>query len=193
MKKKIIGIDIDGVITDENHLNDNIWHDALCKFMGCKLERVKESYYFTEAYDLPLEVIEKFMEEHTEKIMSMVKPMEGARETIEKLRNNGFEIHLITARNPTLVDLTSEWLEKYKIPFTSLTHEENKAPLALDKGIELFVEDNAFNALQLITEGIHVILLEKYHNVHIKDNKEIIRVNTWEEIKDNIFNYYKLD
>lgn len=61
---RIIGIDIDGVITDETHINENIWHNALCNYLGYEIPRVKDSYYFDEAYDLPGEIIIDFLEKY---------------------------------------------------------------------------------------------------------------------------------
>jgi len=190
---KIIGFDIDGVITDESHPNDNIWHDALCKYLGRDLERVEQSYLFTKAYDLSIDVVESFMEEKMEELIRNVKPMEGALETLAFLEEEDFEIHLITARNAKYDWVTYEWLEEYDIPYTTLMHDENKAPIAVEKGIELFVEDSASNTSELTAEGIPVILLNKYHNQNLKDSNLIFRVDNWTEINNKIIKYFAIN
>lgn len=190
--KKIIGFDIDGVITDESHPNDNIWHDALCKYLGRDLERVHQSYPFTKAYGLSIDVVESFMEEKMEELIREVKPMEGALYTLDFLDKKNFHIHLITARNAKYDRVTYEWLNEYSIPYTSLIHDDNKAPLAVEKGIELFIEDSSSNTVELIAEGIPVILLNKYHNQDIADSNLIFRVDNWSEINRQIINHFSI-
>lgn len=190
--KKIIGIDIDGVITDETHINDNIWHDALCNYLGYEIERVKDSYYFDEAYDLPLEIINDFLEKNIATIYANAKLAAGARETINYLYDKGFEIHLITAREPEFETLTRNWLDKQGILYTSLNHEEDKAPLAVKKGINLFLEDNAYNTEALASCNISVLLFDKFHNRHIRENKNIIRIYDWTEARKMIEKIYSL-
>lgn len=188
--EKIIGVDIDGVITDESHQNDNIWHDALCKYVGRDLDRVRDSYSFTEAYGISLEVVELFMEEKMEELISAVKPMEGAVETLRFLNKKGFKIHLITARHNKYNQITAQWLDEHQVPYISLTFSDNKAPLAVEKDIRLFVEDSSANARELARVGINVILLDKYHNKDIDDYSRIKRVENWFDIRSEIVKYF---
>ncbi len=104
--EKNIGIDIDGVITDETHVNENIWHHALCEFMGCDLKRIAEKYPFTEAYGLKSGVVYKFLEEYEEEIYRNITPLKGVRETIDYLLQRGCNIYLITARKLEFEELT---------------------------------------------------------------------------------------
>ncbi|NLM96510.1 MAG: hypothetical protein GX175_02670, partial [Halanaerobiaceae bacterium] len=182
--------DIDGVITDETHPNNNVWHNALCEFLGYNIKRIKESYYFDEAYGLSREIITSFLLKYRTKIYSQAKIYEGAKDTLNYLNTKGFQIHLITAREPEHRQLTADWLKKYGIKYTALYHEDNKTPLAVKKGIELFIEDNAENALKLSRENITVLLMNKYHNQGFKENTNIIRVNDWSDIRKEIFNFY---
>lgn len=191
--KKIIGIDIDGVITDEIHPNKNVWHNALCEFLGREIERVKDSYYFDEAYNLSSDTINAFLKKNHANIYREAKLAKGAKETINYLYKNGFHIHLITAREPEFEEITREWIIKQGIEYTSLIHEVDKAPLAVKKGIELFIEDNAFNSLELSKKNIYVLLINKYHNLNMQNTDKITRVDYWSEIKEEIFNYYSLN
>ena len=88
--------------------------------------------------------------------------------------------------------LTADWLKKHGIKYSSLTHEANKSPLAVEKGIELFIEDNANNSLELSRKNIIVLLMNKYHNQNFKVNTNIIRVNNWSDIREEISNFYSL-
>lgn len=192
MKEFIIGIDIDGVLTDESHDNQNIWHDTLCRYLGRDIERIKDCYSFYDAYQLPVEIIDGFLQEHLEEIYSTTIPCPGARETLEWLDKEGFTIILITARNKEHRKITESWLKRYQIPYDLLIHDKNKAPLAVKNRIQLFVEDNGHNALKIAERNIPVILITKYHNQDIETGKMISRVSTWKEITKSISAYFQL-
>jgi hypothetical protein len=193
MKDYILGVDIDGVITNEDHPNDNIWHNALCEFLGRNISRVKDAYYFNEAYDLTDEEVNLFLEEKLESIYSQVKVIPEAQKTLRELAQMGFEIILITARDTNFIELTENWLVKNGIPFSELIHDDNKTPVALARNIQLFIEDNAQNASELTRAGIHVILLNKYHNRHLPANERLVRVDSWEEIRKAISDFFHIN
>ncbi|MFW6014868.1 MAG: 5' nucleotidase, NT5C type [bacterium] len=193
MTQKIIGIDIDGVITDEIHPNDNIWHNALCEFLGEDIERVKDSYYFNEAYNLSEEIINEFLNENIEDIYKKVKLWPDAKITINNLYDMNFNIILITARNNQFRSITENWLKKHGIKHTKLIHNENKAPLIKTNNIKLFIEDNAENAKVIAKTGIPVILLNKYHNQYLQTDDKITRVNHWNEINEIISKHYNIN
>jgi|SRR5690554_3338831 len=193
MIDKIIGIDIDGVITDESHPNKDIWHNAICEYFGKDIKRVKDSYYFNEAYELTDKEIQLFLEEKLKNIYENVKVNTEARKTIKTLTEKGFEIILITAREPELQDLTKKWLTKHMVPFSELIHEQNKAPVAINKNINLFIEDNAKNACDLIKKGITVLLLDKFHNFHLPEYKGLIRVKNWKHIRKLISTFFNIE
>lgn len=190
--KKNIGVDIDGVITDEGKGKDNIWHKSLCNYFGKNIERKKEIYDFTEAFDISSEKIENFLNKHLEKIYREITPAPGARKILTRLKKLGFKFFLITARNEKFNSLTKNWLKKHKIPYHTLIHDDNKADRACKMKIKLFIEDNRENARKLIASNIPVILVNKYHNQGLQNNN-LYRVNTWYEINEHINDYFNLD
>lgn len=192
--KKIIGFDIDGVITDEEHENDNIWHNAICDFLGYDIVRKSDSYLFDQAYDISIDVINKFLDQNLTDIYSQVKPVSLARETIRKLYNHNFDVNLITARDQGFEDLTTKWLKKYQIPYSKLIHDEDKVPHALAARIKLFIEDNAENARAFARNNIPVILINKYHNKFMDTNgKNIYRVDNWQGVCQVINDFFKIN
>ncbi|MGM0410958.1 MAG: LNS2 domain-containing protein [Bacillota bacterium] len=190
---KIFGIDIDGVITDEGSANDNIWHNALCDHFSQNLNRIKNVYDFAEAYNLSERELNEFINENIEYIYKNVKVYPKASKVINQLYNNGFKIHLITARHKEYNNITKNWLKKHSIPYHSLSHEDDKAPLALKKNIELFIEDNYNNAIDIANNGIKVLLMNKYHNLNRELINNITRVNNWDEIVENINKLYNIN
>jgi len=190
---KIIGIDIDGVITREGDEKNNIWHNALCEYFGEELERKNDVFNFIDAYELSKTEIENFINDNIEDIYKTVKPAKGAKETINFLKKYNFEILLITARHHNFKNLTKNWLKQYNIPYDTLIHEENKAPLAIEKNIKLFIEDNKKNAIKLLKNNIAVIIMDRYHNRSLKNNDKLYRAENWVDIKKYIINYFDMN
>ncbi len=191
--QKIIGIDIDGVLTCEEKGDSNIWEIKMAEYFKKDINRFHDVYNFKKAFNLSDEELNGFINKHLEEIYRNVKPAPGARFTLLKLYNLEFKIYLITARKEKYKKLTKKWLEKHEIPYTSLFHEDNKAPLAVEKNIQLFIEDNKNNTLQLLHCGIPVILLNKYHNRELNKNKDLFRVDTWQQIEDIVFTFFNID
>ncbi len=191
--ERIIGIDIDGVITDENHKNQNIWHNALCTYLGRDIERKKDDYNFTEAYNLNLEIIQDFVENNVHKIYKNVKPRKYVKTIFNKLLDWNFKIYLITARHEEYRKLTEKWLEKYNIPYHKLFHADDKATIASKLGINIFIEDNKQNTVDLLKKNIIVLLFNKYHNRDLNKQKHLYRVQSWMEINNLIIKLFNID
>lgn len=189
-----IGIDIDGVITNEKQGQENIWLRTLNNYFEDKITRKKDVYNFSEAYDIPLEDLRDFINNKIHEVYSTVDVFPNAKKIIDKIRDNGHIIYLITARHEEFRPLTIKWLEQHNIEYDYLFHEDQKADLAVEKNIKLFIEDNQSNALSILDKGIPVILVDKYHNRELKDKKDVYRVHNWIQInkildkKFNIFN-----
>ncbi|MFW6410296.1 MAG: 5' nucleotidase, NT5C type [Halanaerobiales bacterium] len=189
--RKILGIDIDGVITKEGTGNENIWLQKLREHTGRKLERKKDKYDFTKAFDLTQQEVEDFVEQNIKEIYANLPPAEGACEVLEELSKKNFTLYLITARHREYKPITREWLQDNKITYNELYHSKEKAPLAEKLGVELFIEDHQKNTEQILKTGIPVIIVDKYHNREI-ESPMIWRATSWKEIQDIILNYYNI-
>ncbi|MDZ7672564.1 MAG: hypothetical protein U5K53_07020 [Halanaerobiales bacterium] len=194
MKKRIIGIDIDGVITDEYSLyNRNIWHHYLCNYIGKEIKRKDNIYNIYEAYDLPKEVLDNFLKNSLKDIYIDLIPNKGVKDVLEDLKKNDFTIILITAREEKYRKITEDWLDKYGIVYDKLIHRVNKVPCAKDEEIQLFIEDDQNNAESFLNNGIGIILFDKKHNRDSKDIKNKYRVNNWQEAKKLIYNFFNIE
>lgn len=189
-KNKIIGVDIDGVITKEGPAHDNVWHQALVEYLGKDIKRIKDRYNFMEAYNLPAETINDFLKEHLVRIYQEAEPAFYVKEILAELLVKKFKIYLITARKEKYNQLTKNWLKKHQIPYTKLFHSDKKAPLAQRKKIKLFIEDYEENIKDLLAYNIPVIIMNKYHNQSLK-GENIYRVDNWQEIKEIVLNFFK--
>ena len=190
--KKIIGIDIDGVLTCEEKGNSNIWEIKLAEYLKKDINRCHDVYNFKDAFNITSDELDGFIKKHLYDIYETLQPASGAINVLSKLNKLNFKIYLITARDEKYRNVTENWLSKYHIPYDLLYHEDNKAPLAVKKNISLFIEDNKNNTLELLKNNIPVILVNKYHNKNLQKRNNIFRVDNWQEIENIIFDFYDI-
>ena len=178
-----IGIDLDGTVAD----NLELLVETLNQHCGKRLvgDEIRQ-YDLCKTYCISEEEIIELMETREEEIIvqSPVVPM--AREYIEKLAGQGWQIHIITARHPRYHEVTRRWLEKNDISFCGLhlLNSHNKLQICRNLAVKMMVEDNIHNAYQLKAGGIPTILYEAPHNRHW--SWQGIRCKTWREIYQTI-------
>ncbi|MEC9488572.1 MAG: hypothetical protein UMV23_03700 [Halanaerobium sp.] len=176
-----VGVDIDGVLTDER---DQPWQRAIEEFFSLDGPVNQEAYDFREVYDLTDEQLWNFYSRQGEQVFRNLDPWVEARDTLCYLKEEGIEISMVTARPPDFFQITAEWLEQHRIPYDNLVHDRNKAPVCQRLQVELFVEDNLENALAIADCGIKVFLIDKHYNRSCEEG--LIRVNDWQEVRMNL-------
>ena len=189
--RRIIGFDIDGVLTDEMADGKNIWQQEIeAYFPGIQL--LEPDFAFTAAFGLSLEEVDQFMEEKASEVFRKVKPQQGSRELIRYLLDTGFTVHLITARFPRYEEVTREWLAHHGFKPSALWFTEDKGPLCRELGVELFVDDYWENCLDVRAHGVTALLMSAPHNLGCPEEKGIYRVDNWDEIRAHVLEYYGL-
>jgi hypothetical protein len=180
------GIDIDGVLTDEGPDHNSIWQQKMNEFFDREITLKEYTYDLRKAFALSDQELNEFIQENIEEIYSNVKAVEKAREILKELYDQGHRLILITARSEEHRPITENWLQENNIPYHELHHEDQKAPLAAEKNISLFIDDKKENAVEIAARNIPVILVSKYHNHDFEGNDQITKVKDWDEIKTNI-------
>ena len=114
--------------------------------------------------------------------------VEGAKEVIKDLNEN-HNLYFVTARDEMLKDITQGWLNENDLGYIDvhLLGSDYKVNKAKELECNIFIEDNPSNAMQLAQEGLTVLLIDNNYNKDI-DNENIIRVSSWNDIKDFILN-----
>ena len=191
--KHNLGIDIDGVLTDEGPDHNSIWQQKMNEFFEREITLKEYTYDLKKAYELNEQELNQFIQEKIEEIYSSVKAVDKAREILAELYREGHRLILITARSEKHRSLTENWLKKNNIPYHELHHEYKKAPLAAEKNISLFIDDKKENALEIAAKNIPVILVSKYHNYDFEGSEQITKVKDWDEIKENIELFFSKD
>jgi len=179
-----IGIDVDNTITttfpilkeycikyNEEVIKRNLkMHEDGCSTMTLYDWTVEENLIFCNKYLREIAM------------QAPIKP--EARKMIEKIKNDGNEIIIITARSePRFIDpysATKEQLDKNNIPYDKIiVNCPEKYKFCLENQIELMFDDEPQN-IDSISKIIPVIAFKEYYNQKC-EGKNIIKVDSWEE------------
>jgi len=173
-----IGVDIDGVVSDSYPF----WLDELNRHFGKNIT-VIDDYDMHLVFNVPREDMNNFFVGNVERLMTMPKPVPGAKEGIEALLQEGHEVIYVTARTVEEKDVTVRWLTMSEIPHEHVlfTGFKSKVDVVKEWGIEVFIEDYHVNAKLIAESGVPVLLLDTSYN-----QKElttgITRCHSWDEI-----------
>ena len=192
-----IGIDIDGVLTDieqwqldygsrfyyENYNKPIINHKGYDKY---------------EIFDAEIKYDDKFWFKYFKDYSINVPIRNFASEVIEKLKNDGNEIFIITARGSFLSHsaavmnleenkkIVSEWLKKNNIYYDEIIFSpEDKLDICLKNNINIMIEDKPKN-INDISTMLPVICFHAGYNEECNGD-HIIRCYSWYDV------YYKIN
>ena len=160
-----IGIDIDNTLNKvQDKLNKAAFDYAIS--LGKKIDN----------YDNPLEDIK-----------NNALPRENVKEVIDKLKEDGHEIYIVTARDSEFHDdpykLSKDWLDKNNIYYDRLiVNAREKASVCKNENIDLFIDDQLNNCLSVANVGIKTIMITD----RIYNYNEITQLQNWNEIYNYI-------
>lgn len=188
-----IGIDIDGVLTDF----EKFIYDYGTKF---SVENEAGKIFNPNEYD-ENKVFgwsnitgNKFWSEYLEFYASKYPARKFASEVIHKLKEEGNQIYIITARcnnglpaeyKTKMKQIVAKWLEDNKIEYDKIIFTEgDKVFYCVGNYIDLMIEDSPKN-VQEISKQIQVLCMNANYNVNIKINN-VTRVYSWYDIYQKI-------
>ena len=188
-RKLVIGIDADGVLTDMYNFNLRKGKIILAR------EPVNPNgYNIKEMFNASkLEILKcaKTLPEY----FNDEKPREKTEEFINRLNDDGEELHEITARmfvtNKGLLGKKARtsftnWLKKNNLKFKSIQYcSETNSPrdkyIACNKlDVDVMIEDKPEVANYLNEKGVKVLLFDAPYNQEVK-GENIIRIYNWDE------------
>ena len=159
-----------------------------------KLVLLGDILYHGPRNNLPKEYREKAVEFGKStfgKVLLDVKLKPNAKKTIDKLKEEGHKIVIITARDKTIYDdpfgFTAKQLEKLGIKYDKLVCSFDKRQTCIDEKIEFFVDDCIEN-LNKVEHSVGKVLLFN-SKTNMGEENHFTRVNSWEEIYQYISNY----
>jgi hypothetical protein len=108
---------------------------------------------------------------------------------IRTLHQQGWELHIITARPPDVRQATLDWLRAQRIEsyVTDVHFTEDKTPLALKLGCKAFVEDNLRTAEKMGALGIRSYLINASYNQAPLEHS--VRINGWRDLMVDLKGY----
>lgn len=185
----IIGVDIDDTLTDIRY---KIKEEATkyAKQLGKEVKNENEyiedknnGNTYQEKYGFTYEELKYFLKEIQEEITKNANPREGVKEAIKKLRKDGNQIYIITARDEEFHDdpymLSKNWLDKNDIEYDKIiVNARYKDKICKEEKIDIFIDDQLANCMKVSNEGIKVIRITDYKEKH----GNIINKSNWEEI-----------
>lgn len=191
-----IGIDIDGVLTDiEQFVIDYI--SKYCVENKIKYNIGEDNYNYSKTFNITDEQEENFWNEYLEYYAVNEKARPFAAEVINKLREDGHEIYIITARWLTnrdddignkMREIVKKWLNKNKISYDRLifskASKERKSKEIAENKIDLMIEDSPSNINEL-ADIVQVICYNAEYNKKC-EGKNIIRCYSWYDIYSKI-------
>ena len=191
-----IGIDIDNVISNFNDtlLTEYLLHDKELRNSG--IINKNADYIRKGMFDWNEDEETNFYKNNIERIAKKLGVIEGAKEYIDKLHDDGHIICIITGRDngeyTEPYNMTKKWLEDNNIYYDNLIltdayDKHAKAKQCLEHNIDIMIDDSVRICSDCIENGITTILMDTFYNKY----SNIQRVKSWKEFYRYVSNYKK--
>lgn len=191
-----IGIDIDNVISNFNDtlLTEYLLHDKELRNSG--IINKNADYIRKGMFDWNEDEENNFYTNNIERIAKKLGVIEGAKEYIDKLHDDGHIICIITGRDngeyTEPYNMTKKWLEDNNIYYDNLIltdayDKRAKTKQCLEHNIDIMIDDSVRICSDCIENGITTILMDTPYNKY----SNIQRVKSWKEFYRYVSNYKK--
>ena len=191
-----IGIDIDGVLT-----NIEKWQlDYGTKFYSKYNKKIvnPKGYETYEIFDADEKLDDLFWNTYWIEYCTNVEVRKFASDVITKLKKDGYEINIITARGNWLPldnsiskeesnNIVIEWLRKNNIVYDKIIFSpEDKLDICMKNNIDIMIEDKVDN-INKISKEIPVICFNAGYNEKC-EGYNIYRAYNWNDVYNIIKN-----
>lgn len=180
-----IGIDIDGVIADiEPYIFE--YGAKLLYDKGRTLDDIKRKEYETyEIFKWDRDTEHEFWDNYMLEYYKNAPARAFASEVIRKLKEQGHNIYIITARGISeknlysyLKRITKEWLKRENIYYDEIFFEKDKKKIIQEYNIDVMIEDYEKN-IRNLEKYCEIIVFDCIYNQNVHEHN---RVNSWYEI-----------
>lgn len=196
-----IGIDIDGVLTNVEQFSID-YISKYCVENNIEFNIGSSNYHMAETFHISNAKENDFWDKYIEVYAKEERARSFASEVVKKLKEDGHEIYIVTARWLTnrdddiginMREIVKRWLSENEIIYDKLLFskesKERKLQEMKDCEINLMIEDNPQNINEL-SSVIPVICYDAgYNRGCIGDN--IMRCYSWYDIYAKIARYCK--
>lgn len=189
-----IGIDIDDTIANTFEVTISYLKEYIEKRLGKEfkidLTEPTDYYKLVKKFGITEEEEWNFWMDYFATIVKEVVPKLDSVEVIKRLKEEGNNIFLVTARYEVeeydIKDLTRKWLEEKNVVFDKLIiNAHDKLEVAEHEKIDVFIDDSIRNCTMLSDGGIKVYMYNTVFNDFYK-NEKIEKVYSWDEFYKRI-------
>lgn len=190
-----IGIDIDGVLTDIEQWQLDYGSKVVFKQYNKGIVN-SNGYDIKEIFDVERNLDDEFWRKYLYDYATKEPARKFSDEVTNKLKEDGNEIYIITARFLTdkddengikMKNIVTNWLKEYNIFYDKIIFSpEDKLDICIENNIDLMIEDKVDN-INAISEKIPVICFDARYNQECK-GKNIYRCYSWYDIYNKIRN-----
>lgn len=180
-----IGIDIDGVLTDLEQWQLDVGSKFFTKYNKPIIKY--DGYEISEIFDVSENMDNIFWEENIYEYVTEEPPRKFSAEVIQKLKSEGHEIYIITARyltnkeneqGFTMRNIVKNWLKENHISYDKIIFSpEDKLEICIENDIDVMIEDKVDN-INKISSTIPVICFHASYNANCK-GENIFRAYSW--------------
>lgn len=181
-----IGLDIDDTICNTNFVLMKYAY-KYNKENGNKVLLKYNTNDFSKVFGWNNDEVNSFFRKYYLKALKEIEPKFNVKEVLSNLKDKGHEIIFITIRNDNecagvneAYRITSEWLNKYEIPYDKLhVGISDKKNFCKINSIDVFMDDSEKNCKAVSELGIKTFIAMNSFNLDFKD--------------DNIDNVYNMN
>ena len=188
-----IGIDIDGVLTDIEKWQLDYGSKFYFENYGIEIQN-NEGYEVTNIFNIDSKLDDQFWSEYLYDYAKNEPARKYAAEVIDKLKEKGHEIYIITARYLTdrndevgkeMKNIVINWLKSNDINYDQIIFSpEDKIEICKENNISIMIEDKVEN-INNISRIIPVICFHAEYNKQCI-GQNIIRCYSWYDIYSKI-------
>lgn len=183
-----IGIDIDDTISNTHDILFSYAQKYTAEELKKEISEPKSEImsgngYCAQFHNWNEEEDKGFWRKYYKIIIQQVKPKKFARDVIKKLREDGNEIYLITARynfeDIDVVKETEKWLKDNEIEYDAIIfNAKDKASILKENNVKILVDDAETNCRRVAQEGICTYIMDSMENHNCKI-ENVKRLYSW--------------
>lgn len=180
-----IGIDVDGVLLDYEKgmmASAEIFDMEMCRGEGRKY---KDRYFIQDQYDWSDDEKKRFISEYLGNVSREAGIMPGAKVVLEKLREMGHELIIISARgmeSDELIDIVKEKFESAGMWFDKeFWKVTDKVGICKSEGVNVMIDDSPITCEKMAKNGIRSLYFRGIRGWEL-DDEIVEEVLSWGEV-----------
>ena len=191
-----IGIDIDDTISNTYEYLFPYAQKYTIEELNKEIKDVNRNaithMYISTFHNWTKEQQKEFFIKYYEKIIKQVKPKLYAVDIINKLKEEGHKIYLITARfqmdNFDVESASKNWLKDNNIQYDEfIMNAQDKVIVAKQNNIDIFIDDAIKNCENMAEAGIKTFIMDSIINLNYQNDK-LTRIYSWPHLYQEISN-----